>query len=102
MPIERKLLDILVCPVTRLPLSELDETRLTKLNELIGAGQVTSLDGEVLTAAIEGGLVTENGTTIYPIENNIPIMLENRSIATIQFEGAWMWMEQSNLIAHDK
>ena len=90
MIIEPKLLNTLVCPVTRLPVSILDDTRLGKLNELIQAGNVMSIGGEVISDPIEAGLITENGTTIYPVENNIPIMLEDRSIATIQFEGGWI------------
>ena len=90
MTIDPKLLNIIVCPVTRLPVNVLDETRLGKLNDLIQAGKVTSISGEVLSDPIEAGLITENGTTIYPVENNIPIMLEDRSIATIQFEGGWI------------
>ena len=93
MIIEPKLLNTLVCPVTRLPVSILDDTRLGKLNELIQAGNVMSIGGEVISDPIEAGLITENGTTIYPVENNIPIMLEDRSIATIQFEGGWIWAD---------
>ena len=42
---DRKLLDILGCPATRLPLSVLKKRGLESLNAAIAAGGVTRADG---------------------------------------------------------
>ena len=41
MPLDRKLLEILCCPATKVPVQELDAGRLQKINEVIASGSVT-------------------------------------------------------------
>ncbi|NKB78142.1 MAG: Trm112 family protein [Gammaproteobacteria bacterium] len=84
MTIERKLLEILVCPVTKLSVSLLNEERLVQLNQLIDSGEVQSMDGTTLENRLAQALITVNGSIIYPVEDNIPVMLENSSISTHQ------------------
>lgn len=81
MAVDAKLLEILRCPVTKQNLSLLSPDRLAQLNARIEKGEVTHLDGSPVTAAIDAALITENGNTIYKIEDDIPIMLEDLSIA---------------------
>ena len=86
MGVDAKLLEILRCPVTKQRLSLLSPDKLKSLNEKIAAGEVrhldgTPVDGEQRLSEIQAALVTENGNTIYKIEDDIPIMLEDLSIA---------------------
>jgi len=88
MSIDRKLLEILVCPVTKQPVSILSDLKLASLNAKIAAGDVANHDGNTLETPLSQALITQNGSVIYPIDNNIPVMLETESIATVQL-GDW-------------
>ena len=78
--IEQNLLDILVCPETKQPLRVADEDLLARLNASIEAGSVTNRGGETVSAHLTEALVREDGTTLYPVRDDIPIMLIDESI----------------------
>lgn len=80
MKIDRKLLEILVCPVTKQPVYPLDPARLDKVNQLITQGKLHTLDQTRLDTPLQQALITRNGNTLYPVEEGIPVMLEERSI----------------------
>lgn len=86
MPINGKLLEILVCPVTKLPVFILEEQKLQKLNELIAQGALQTMDGKTILEPLQEALITRNKNIIYRIENNIPIMLESQAISVNQIE----------------
>jgi len=56
------------------------------MNEAIRGGDVKHADGSPVENELAEALITATGTTIYPVEDGIPLMLEDRSIAAIQFE----------------
>jgi uncharacterized protein YbaR (Trm112 family) len=84
MPIEGKLLEILCCPVSKTPLVRLPADRLKKLNAAIGAGEVQYIDGEPVTEVLREGLMTEDARVVYPVVDDIPILLEEKGIGTTQ------------------
>ena len=86
MPVDRKLLDILRCPVTKQQVFPLTEQQLTAINQAIAAGNVVNVDGSTVDNPLEEGLVTENKNRVYRIEQDIPVMLEDESILTDQVE----------------
>ncbi len=79
--IEQTLLDILVCPATKQPLRVADEDLLKRLNASIEAGSVTNRGGEAVTTPLAEALVREDGTILYPVRDDIPIMLIDESIS---------------------
>lgn len=85
MPIDRKLLEILVCPITKQPVNILSAVKLAYLNQRIEAGEVVNHGGTKLESPLPEALITNNGETVYPIDEGIPVMLEDESIATVQF-----------------
>ncbi len=87
MPIDRKLLDILRCPVTKQQVFPLTDQQLSAINQAIAAGNVLYADGNAIASPLEEGLVTENKNRVYRIEQGIPVMLEDESILTDQVEG---------------
>ncbi len=87
MPLDRKLLEILCCPATKVPVKELDAGRLEKVNQAIGAGSVKYQGGEPVADAIDEALITEDGRTVYEIRGGIPIMLVEKGIPADQFGG---------------
>ncbi len=81
---DRKLLDILVCPATRQPLAKLDKRGLDALNRAIKDKAITRTDGAAQTDAIREALVTRDRKTVYRIDDGIPVLLIEEGIATLQ------------------
>lgn len=80
MPIDQELLDILVCPENRTPVSMADAAVLDRLNAAIEGGAVENLGGDVVTEPVTEGLVREDGRILYAIQEGIPVMLIDESI----------------------
>ena len=80
MPIEPELLEILVCPETRQPVSMATEEVLATVNERIRAGAAKNHQGEPVTKPVEEGLVREDGKCLYIIDDGIPNMLIDERI----------------------
>ena len=78
--IDPDLLAILVCPASRQPLKEADEVQLAALNERIAAGSLKNVGGELVTEALEAGLVREDGQMIYAIREGIPVLLPEEGL----------------------
>ena len=80
MAIDQKLLDILACPETKEPVSLADEELIAKINTAITTGALQNRGGETVTEKIDGGLVREDRKYLYPIRDDIPIMLIDEGI----------------------
>ena len=78
--IDHNLLDILVCPETKQSLRVADATVLETLNASITAGSVTNRGGEAVTVKVSEALIREDGDVLYPVRDDIPIMLIDESI----------------------
>jgi uncharacterized protein YbaR (Trm112 family) len=85
MGIDKKLLEILCCPVTKVPVKVLPRAKLKLVNDLIREGEVRYVDGSPVRETLADALITENDTTIYRIDDDIPVMLEDKGITTLQF-----------------
>lgn len=84
---DRKLLDILVCPASRQPLALLDKSGLDALNRGVAAGGLKRNDGSAQSEAIREALVTRDRKTVYRLDNGIPVLLVEEGIATAQIDG---------------
>ncbi|MGB4858381.1 MAG: Trm112 family protein [Dokdonella sp.] len=84
---DKRLLDILCCPTTHQPLRLLTRGELDLLNQAASAGAVKHADGSVWKERATAALVTRDGRRIYRIEDDIPVMLAELSIATDSVEG---------------
>ena len=84
---DRKLLDILVCPASRQPLALLDAAGLAALNGAIATGAVKRNDDGAQTDALREALVTRDRKTVYRVDDGIPVLLVEDGIATAQVEG---------------
>lgn len=84
---DRKLLDILVCPATRQPLLILEAAGLEALNRAIGAGNVKRNDDSVQGEALREALITRDRKTVYRVDDGIPVLLAEDAIGTAQVEG---------------
>src|SRR3546814_2030030 len=79
---DRKLLDILVCPATRQPLSLLDKPGIEALNRAIAAGGVTRADDTPQAEPLREALVTRDRKTVYRVDDGIPVLLAEEGLAT--------------------
>jgi uncharacterized protein YbaR (Trm112 family) len=78
--VDQSLLDILVCPETKQPLSLADAALLDRLNAAIRQGRIENRGGQAVSAPIQEGLVRKDGAVLYPVRDDIPIMLIDESI----------------------
>lgn len=85
MSIDRRLLDILVCPSSRRPLRPLSRDQLSVLNAAIAAGGVLRVDGSAETTVLTEGLISDDRKVIYRIDDDIPVLLVESGIGTTQF-----------------
>ncbi len=84
---DRKLLDLLVCPTTRQPLLPLDGRGLQAVNAAIAQGGVVRGGGQAQTQALREALVTRDRKLVYIVDDGIPLLDSENVIATAQVEG---------------
>jgi uncharacterized protein YbaR (Trm112 family) len=80
MAVSPELLEILVCPETKQPVKLANDELLAALNQKIAGGDVRNRGGEKVENAISEGLLREDGTVLYPVDDGIPVMLIEESI----------------------
>jgi uncharacterized protein len=77
---DKRLLDIICCPATRLPLELLDAERLADLNRAIAAGTLRNHADAAVGGELTEVLVTRDGRWAYPVRDGIPFLLEDECI----------------------
>jgi uncharacterized protein YbaR (Trm112 family) len=80
MGISPDLLEILVCPETKQPVTLASPEILARLGREVEAGRLRNRGGQPVTQPISEGLVREDGRILYPIDDGIPVMLIEESI----------------------
>jgi uncharacterized protein YbaR (Trm112 family) len=80
MSFDQRLLDIVCCPATHLPLKLMPESTLARLNSRIGAGTVRYRDDSPVTEPLAQALMTSDERLAYAIRDDIPLLLEEQAI----------------------
>jgi len=80
MTVSEELLEILVCPETRQPVKQASADQLSQLNARVRDGSLRNRGGTPVDDALTEGLVREDGTVLYPVDDGIPVMLIEESI----------------------
>jgi uncharacterized protein YbaR (Trm112 family) len=76
----QELLAILCCPDDHSPLSPAEPGLVAQLNAAIQAGWLCNRAGQRVGRLLEGGLIRQAGDLLYPIVDQIPIMLHDEAI----------------------
>jgi uncharacterized protein YbaR (Trm112 family) len=75
-----ELLQILRCPETHQALEPVDAALLAQINERIRAGLLANRAGEPIHQTIDGGLIRADRRCLYPIRDEIPVLLVEEAI----------------------
>ena len=73
--VDAQLLEILCCPETRQDLTLAASGMIEDLNRRVEAGSLRNRAGEVVKEKMDAGLLRADGKFLYPIREDIPIML---------------------------
>lgn len=80
MTVDHRLLEILVCPETKQPVKVAGADLLERVNQAVAAGTLKNRGGETVRDPISEGLVREDGGVLYPVRDDIPVMLLDEAI----------------------
>lgn len=78
--INETLLEILRCPESMQTLSIAETALIDKVNKRISNGSLQNVSGEVIETPLTAGLVREDGKILYPIRDDIPVLLIDEGI----------------------
>ena len=81
----KDLLEILCCPETKEDVSLADQSLIDRINALIQAGTIKNRSGKPVSEKIDGGLLRKDQKYLYPIREDIPIMLIDEALPMEQF-----------------
>ncbi len=78
--IRPELLKMLVCPENHSELSVASSELVERLNTAVAAGALTNKAGRKVEHRLDGGLVRADETLLYPIVEEIPMLLVDEAI----------------------
>jgi len=87
MAVDDRLLEILVCPVSRVPMRRLPKDKLAILNRHRERHGLVYADGTSVDESLTEALVTTDGKTVYAVQEGIPVMLQEQGIPAHQVPG---------------
>ncbi len=80
MPLDELLLKILVCPENKSPLSLASAQLIEQLNRKIEVSELKNHAGSTVKDKFSAGLLRQDGKRLYPIIDDIPVMLIDEGI----------------------
>ncbi len=78
--LDKDLLAILCCPETKQAVSLADEQLIQKVNATIERGALKNNAQKPVTEKLDGGLIRSDNKILYPIREDIPVMLIDEGI----------------------
>ena len=84
--ISDEFLRLIRCPISRTALTLADEALLARINDGVAAGRIANRIGEPLSRPLDGGLVNEDRSWLFPIYDGIPTLMADAAIALDQLD----------------
>jgi uncharacterized protein YbaR (Trm112 family) len=78
--VDKELLAILCCPETKLDVSLADDVLINKLNDAVSRGLLKNKAQKPVAELLDGGLIRSDRKILYPIREDIPVMLIEEGI----------------------
>ncbi len=78
--IDKDLLAILCCPESKQDVCLVTSAELAALNEKVAEGNVKNIAGATVIEKLDGGLLRADKKILYPIREDIPVMLIEEGI----------------------
>lgn len=78
--IDKELLAILCCPETKQEVMLADEALIAQLNAQVRRGELKNKSGQPVSEKLDGGLIRADRKILYPIREDIPVMLIEEGI----------------------
>lgn len=78
--VDPQLLDILCCPETRQDVALAPADLIAELNARVDAGTLANRAGAPVRDRLDAGLLRADGKMLYPIREDIPVMLIEEAI----------------------
>ena len=78
--------DILRCPENQATLTPADDAVVAELNSLIRSGRLRNRAGRALHQPIDAGLIRADGDLLYPVVDQIPLLLRDEAIPLDQLD----------------
>ena len=78
--VNAELLKVLCCPETHQSLVLASPAVLEELNRRITSGELLNRSGKPVNASLAQGLLRADGKVLYPVYNDIPVMLVDEAI----------------------
>ena len=84
--ISQDLLDILCCPETKENVAPAEQGLVDKINAQIAGGGIKNRASQPVSEKIDAGLLRKDQKYLYPIREDIPIMLIDEALPMEQFK----------------
>ena len=84
--ISKDLIDILVCPESHQPLRLADDDLIRRINDAVDAAELRNSGGSKVEQPLDCGLVREDNKLVYPIVDEIPVLLTDEAIPLDQLD----------------
>lgn len=78
--IDPQLLEILCCPETRQDVTVAPDSLIDALNDQVAEGKLVNRGGAAVREKLDGGLLRSDGKVLYPVREDIPVMLIEEAI----------------------
>jgi uncharacterized protein YbaR (Trm112 family) len=79
--IDKELLAILCCPETKQDVTLASDSLIATVNDRISKGELKNKAGQPVKEKLDGGLLRADRKILYPIREDIPVMLIEEGIA---------------------
>ena len=84
--IKKELLEVICCPETKQDLKLADQKIIDQINKLIEKKELFDRSEKSIEGKIDGGLIREDKKFLYPIKEEIPVLLIEESISLEKIE----------------